>query len=313
MANNSDTVRSDQVDVQCDNAFAADSAAGERLARWGRCSVILRWRWRQIASLLGPTTGQVCLEIGAGSLGTLLRRNGGEWHSADRGNAAVARLHRLYGTCAAAIEADGHLPFPNGYFDAAVVTDTLERWPTETPLIAEIHRTLKPAGRLIIETPFLKKSLLHPLRRALGFSDERLGRVRVGYTESHLYEVLKDGFDVQEVRVYSGFFAELFEWLARWVAERRVQGPPAWTAEELDTREFGRLMRIYGILFPAAWVGAFLDRILPLRGHRIALRAKRRLWIPRKTPVLRDGRSIAEATLRARIGTASPLADLKRP
>ena len=292
---------------------ASDSQADERLASWCRRSVVLRTRWRQIAALLDATAGQTCLEIGAGALGPLLRRAGGEWYGADRGDAAAGRLRRLYGERAAAIGEDGRLPFPDGRFDVVVVLDTLERWMSEAPLIEDIHRVLKPAGRLVIEVPLLKRSLLHPLRRALGFSDERLGRVRPGYTESQLYGVLKDGFDVQEVRVYSGFFAELCEWMAHRAAERRVQGPPAWMAEELEPREFARLMRIYGVIFPAAWARAILDWVLPFRGHRLALRAKRRLWIPRKTPVLRDGRSIAEATLGTRIGSASPLADLRRP
>ena len=38
----------------------------------------------------------------------------------------------------------------------------------------------------------------------------------------------------------------------------------------------------------------------------MVLRAKRRMmWVPRVTPRLRDGRSIAEAALRSKIGTAA--------
>jgi len=292
--------------------FATPAAADERLARWCRRSMVLRSRRAALEALLGPTEGQTCLEIGAGALGALLRRRGGAWFSADFGAAAVERLRRLYGESAGAIGEDGRLPFPEGHFDAAVVVDTLERRADDVALIEQVHRALKPAGRLVIETPFHKPSPLHPLRRLLGFTDARLGQVRPGYREAELYEVLKDGFDVQEVRVFSGFFAEAFEYSARRSAERRVRGPTAWTAEELDPREFARLMRIYGGFFPLAWTGALLDRVLPFRGHRIALRAKRRLWIPRKTPILRDGRSIAEAALRTRIGTASPLAEIQR-
>lgn len=287
-------------------------AADERLVRWCRRSIVLRNRRAALEGLLGPTEGQTCLEIGAGALGTMLRRRGGEWYSADFGGAAVERLRRLYGESAVEIGENGRLPFPEGQFDAVVIVDTLERRPEELPLIAQIHRTLKPAGRLVIETPFHKPSPLHPLRRLLGFTDARLGQVRPGYREADLYEILKDGFDVQEVRVFSGFFAEFFEYCARRSVECHVRGPTAWTAEELDEPEFARFLRINSVFFPFAWVGAQLDRILPFRGHRIALRAKRRLWIPRKTPILRDGRSIAEAALRTRIGTASPLAEVQR-
>lgn len=292
---------------------ATDHDRGEQLARWCRRSVVLLNRFRQLSQLIGPTGGQVCLEIGAGSLGTLLRQLGGEWFSADSDARVADRLKRLYGDHAASIAPDGRLPFADGSFDTVVVVDSLERWADTTPRIQETHRVLKPAGRLVIEAAHHKRTLLRPIRRLLGFGDERLGRRRPGYTASELYEELKDGFDVQEVRVYSGFCAELCEWLARWLAERRVQGPPAWTIEELEPAEYARLMRIYGVLLPAAWLGHLVDRMLPFRGHRIAVRAKRRLWIPRRTPVLRDGRSIAEATLGARIGSASPLADLHRP
>ncbi len=291
----------------------ANPPADDRLARWCRRSVVLRARLRQIEALLGPTQGQTCLEIGAGALGALLRRRGGEWFGADISPEATARLRRLYGDTVAEIGPDGRFPFAEGQFDAVVVVDTLERRTDDVALIERIHRTMKPAARIVIETPFLKPSPLHPLRRMLGFTDARLGQVRPGYSESQLYEALKDGFDVQEVRVFSGFFAEAFEWFARRSAERRVRGPTAWTAEELDAVEFGRLMRIYGSFYPLALIGSALDRLLPFRGHRIALRAKRRLWIPRKKPVLRDGRSIAEAALGSRIGTASPLAEIHRP
>ena len=43
-----------------------------------------------------------------------------------------------------------------------------------------------------------------------------------------------------------------------------------------------------------------------LPDHHMVLRAKRRMmWVPRVTPRLRDGRSIAEAALGSKIGTAA--------
>lgn len=50
---------------------------------------------------------------------------------------------------------DGHvLPFPDASFDAVLCTEVLEHIPDPTETIREIHRVLKPGGRLILTLPW---------------------------------------------------------------------------------------------------------------------------------------------------------------
>lgn len=50
---------------------------------------------------------------------------------------------------------DGHaLPFPDATFDAVLCTEVIEHIPDPTEIIREMHRVLKPGGRLIATIPW---------------------------------------------------------------------------------------------------------------------------------------------------------------
>jgi SAM-dependent methyltransferase len=51
------------------------------------------------------------------------------------------------------------LPFPDGSFDTVVSFQVIEHIRRDRGLVAEIHRVLRPGGRLIISTPNRKMSL----------------------------------------------------------------------------------------------------------------------------------------------------------
>ncbi len=251
-----------------------------------------RQRRARIEAMLGPTEGLPCLEIGGadGGLGWFLRRRGGNWSSAELDPDAAHALEALIGAPVAAVGEDGRLPFEDETFDLVLVVDRLERAADDAALIRECHRVLKPAGRLVLHVMRARYAARTPPGGGTG------GR-RAGYSEADLFEVLKDGFDVQEVAGYGRPFAEGADRLGWRIVEQ--------------ARDAARAARLAA---PAVWLISRLDVLLPFaRGRRIILRAKRRLWIPRRRPVLRDGRSIAEATLGTRIGSASPLAAAKRP
>jgi hypothetical protein len=74
-----------------------------------------------------------------------------------------------------------------------------------------------------------------------------------------------------------------------------VQARARRAAEVGDER---KIMRVYSLSAPFFLVAAQLDMLLFFtRGHRLIASAQRRAWLPRKTPILSDGRTISEAVL----------------
>ena len=197
------------------------------------------------------------------------------------------------------------LPFADGQFDAVVVADCFQYLESDDAFVAECHRVLKSSGRLIVMVPRKKSwSLIRSLKRWTGLSDDKAHLYHKTYTEAQLFDVLKDGFDVQEVRTISGFFTELTDIFLQ------LMSGSSYTDEELvypESREkMQKIARIYAWLFPLYMVSSVVDRLLFfLHGYDFVVRAKRRMWVPRRTPHLRDGRSIAEAALQSKIGTAT--------
>lgn len=260
---------------------------------------------RQLDALLGPMPGQVGLDLGGwgGVISAALRRRGGTWCSMEAPGPAFDSLRRRCdGEHTHPIERV-ELPFDDQVFDVVVVIDLLQHARDSDALVQEFHRVLKPAGRLIVQAPFLRAGSFAPaLGRMVGIRDPWASRLRAGYTRAQLFAALKNGFDVQDSRVYGRPFSHLLDLALRAAAVRSsgVEGAihDAWARQ---AQRWGW----------ACWPAAFADALLPLsHGHRIIVRAKRRLWIPRRTPVLRDGRSIAEATLQTRIGSASVLSQI---
>lgn len=263
---------------------------------------------KHIADMIGPMHGLTGLDLGGwgGTLSAELRRRGGTWTSMDAPGPAFDSLRRRCGNDRVYPIERLHLPFADQSFDVVIMIDLLQHARDEDALVQELHRVLRPAGQLIAQVPRIRSGSVVPaLGRLLRIQDPWSSRLRAGYTPRQLFAVLKNGFDVQDARSYGRPLSYLSDSALRAVAIRRsgVEGAvyEAWA----------ELARQW---MPAAWAARILDAPLILsRGHRLLVRAKRRLWIPRNTPVLRDGRSIAEATLQTRIGTASTLAQLTAP
>ncbi len=140
----------------------------------------------------------------------------------------------------------------------------------------------------------------------LGQGDAHVGHVRAGYSRRQLFDALKDGFDVQDIRRYSRLLIEVADVLAHRQAVGAARAAAANRPDAITMCRAQAAAWRRGAW--ASWTAAQLDALLFLSpGYRMIVRAKRRLWIPRKAPILRDGRSIAEAALGSRIGTASTL------
>ncbi|MBP7274836.1 MAG: methyltransferase domain-containing protein [Kiritimatiellae bacterium] len=263
---------------------------------------------KHLEDMLGPLRNLTGLDLGGwgGALSAELRRRGGAWTSMDAPGPAFESLRKRCGDERIYPIERLQLPFADQSFDVVIVVDLLQHARDEDALVQELHRVLRPAGQLIIQVPRLRSgSVVSACRRLLRIQDPWASRLRAGYTPRQLFAVLKNGFDVQDARSYGRPWSHLFDLALRAAAVRRsgIEGAvyEAWA----------ELARTW---MPAAWAARVLDAPLLLsRGHRLLVRAKRRLWIPRHTPVLRDGRSIAEATLQTRIGTASTLAQLTAP
>ena len=276
-------------------------------------SLLKQAKLAEIAGMLGEVKEQTWLDLGGdnGVISYHLRRLGGTWHSADLDEKSVASIRRLVGKRVHQLKGP-QLPFEDGMFDGVVVIDMLEHLEDDARLIAECHRVLKPAGRLIINVPHLKKrAILRPIRRMLGLTDALHGHVRPGYTESALFDLLKDGFDVQEARTYSRFFVESLDTMIQLGARRMNRGQDAGqkgnVIDEQDFQKMEKAFRCYSRLYPFFQFAAGMDALLGFtKGYSLIARARRRPWRSRRAPVLADGRSIAEAALGGKIGTAAP-------
>ncbi len=255
-------------------------------------SYLLKVRLRMIAQAVGPMQGRTGLCIGTvpSTLRARLMTLGGDWVFTDERAA---------------------LPFEDGQFDRVLVLDHLEWVEDDYAFMAETHRVLKTAGLLFADVHHLKRwTLWRPVRRLFGVEERPASRLRDGYTGSGLFDILKDGFDVQETKTYCRFFVEGMETFTL-LAAGAFLGATLFDANQQEgegapTDVGRRLYTVQSVAYPFFFVADRLDWLLFFsRGYRLMAVARRRLWKPRRTPVLRDGRSLADAALNTRIGTAA--------
>jgi len=275
-------------------------------------SVLQRTVLRQIEQMLGPTRGQNCLLVNGESAGLALHLCAGDgaWHSVHLNRDVASVLKERDGKRAIWIT-NYKLPFMDHTFDALVVHDFLERQDDPQPFIEECHRVLKASGRLVINVPHAKRwALTRSVQRLLGLARAERSAPARSYSPTQLFAVVKDGFDVEDERTYSRFFLELTESIVELVIDYAVFGFRRRSEADRD-REPGHVLeqayRVRTWLYPCLVVAHALDHLLFFTsGYYLVSRAKRRIWRPRRAPVLSDGRSIADAAINTRIGTAGP-------
>ncbi len=257
-------------------------------------SYLLKSRMRMITQAMGPMQDRtgLCIGLVPAAFRARLMALGGEWTFTQAQHVP--------------------LPYKDGSFDRVLVLDHLEWVHDDYGFLADAHRVLKAAGLLYVDTEHHKRwTVWRPVRRLFGVEERQAERIREGYTERGLFDLLKDGFDLQETRTYSRFFVEGAETVLRltmgaFSGTARSDGADQ---EEIEDPELlnRRIARIQSIAYPFFLLGAKLDWLLfYTHGYRLRALARRRLWKPRRTPVLRDGRTLADATLNTRIGTAAP-------
>jgi cyclopropane fatty-acyl-phospholipid synthase-like methyltransferase len=260
----------------------------ELLHRLFQKNLLLRTKLREIVRSIANLEKNMCLEITCSTpiLSYYLRKAGGKWHTA-----VSEKEHALFEKCLGEnvhVFTQNELPFKRNTFDIIVLIDVLERVQSDVDFVEQCHKLLKSEGFLIVHTRQVKRrSLLNFLRRILGVRQN--DTVRPGYTESELFRVLRDGFNMREVKTYSHFFVETVDTVGRAIVERRKKLGNI-TNEEL--LKFYRIINIFYLL--AAQFDLFL---FFTKGNYIVATAQRRAWRPRRAPVLIDGRSIVDAVL----------------
>jgi SAM-dependent methyltransferase len=242
-----------------------------------RRSVLKQRKLEQIRRSLGDTEGLRCLDLGSdnGVISLLLRQQGGRWASGDLTDEAVTSIRGLVGEDVHKVDAS-RLPFADAEFDRVVVVDMLEHAPDESAFAAELRRITKQGGRLIVNTPHLKKTLLKKLRHALGQTDEKHGHLRPGYTPARLRELFS-GFEWEDSRTYSRFFSEFVDTVLNAGIERlgKQGSAKGMVVTGQDVAKHAKAFRAYAAIYPFVAATARLDALVPASGYMLIARATR--------------------------------------
>ncbi|MBN2163948.1 MAG: methyltransferase domain-containing protein [Pontiellaceae bacterium] len=271
-------------------------------------SIRRRRKLERVSALIGNTSNLHCLEIcaGDGIISASLRALGGSWKTAVSSNKAGESLHYSLKEKISRIE-NGKLPFDDGVFDRVVIVDALKGIQNDHEFIHECHRVLKNDGWVVINetrrTPFSATTMI---RRILHILPMAKGQRRNGYMAGELFNILKDGFDVPETIIYSNGLTEAAAALGEFAQFRLLQDD-YWLIRKAPQKDllfrYRRLHSLAGFFYPLMWILSALE-FLP--GHQLLIKSRRRHWRPRRQPKLIDGRSIAEAAINTKIGTAAP-------
>lgn len=257
---------------------------GDARAEWAKRlfgrSILKQRKLREIVQALGPTPDLRCLDLGSdnGVISLLLRERGGSWASADLTPEAVAAIRGLVGTDVHLV-AGAHLPFPDGSFDRVVVVDMLEHVADDVAFAAEVARITKLGGRLVVNTPHLKRTLLRRVRFALGQTDEKHGHLRPGYRPDDLQRLFGESFAFEGERTYSRFFSELVDTAINWGVERlgKRSSAKGMVVTGDDLARHAKMFRAYAAVYPFVWLVSKLDHAIPwASGYMLLAWARRR-------------------------------------
>ena len=240
---------------------------------------------REVSALLHllhaqPGAVRTGLDVGFTNAGVsrMLRLVGGYWMTVEptpqRRSLVAAALGQETVLC---LGKGGELPFEDKQFDAVVLAhgvlaDSLQAG----AIIKECHRILKTGGVFLLTVEYRKS-----LGLAAVFNRQRVVSGAGGsYTESEVFHLLKDGFDVLGFRFSCRFWVQL---VRQWVDRRRTSG--------IRGANNGWLRVLYGV----AW---FLD--VPLfwtRGHQMTVYGRRKGWRAKHARVLSEHTPVSDAVL----------------
>ncbi|MGA2586154.1 MAG: class I SAM-dependent methyltransferase [Candidatus Aminicenantales bacterium] len=215
----------------------------------------------------------VLLDLGCaqGILSYFLRRKGGHWVSADFDFTNLETSRALLEKNFVQI-GERALPFRNRSFDQVVCLDYLEHVDDDDLTLAEIRRTLKDGGKLILVTPHRGKFfILQKIRPLVGLKLAFYGHKREGYGRRDLEEKLgKAGFRLIKYKTSSRFFTELLELILNAVYVNVLAKKPQSKLRDGHIRpstsdEFAaqsKAFKFYKFIYPAVWLISRLDKLL---------------------------------------------------
>ncbi|MHA2215349.1 MAG: class I SAM-dependent methyltransferase [Candidatus Hodarchaeales archaeon] len=248
-----------------------------------KVSVMKQQKYHQLESLLGDTNGKVCLDIGGdnGVISSLLRKNGGEWHSADLDQKAVKSIKQLVKKRVYKIDGRS-LPFHDKTFDVVVIIDFLEHIVTDGEFIGEVKRVLKPGGVLIVNVPnFKPNSVLNSLRNGIGLTDEQHGHVRPGYSKISLIKLLGTDFNIQSCRTYSKTFSEIIDTLLNFLylilskmKKQNIENKKGTLLSASDIQRNEKELVILKLFYPFLLIFSKFDHLFFMQeGYRLVVKA----------------------------------------
>lgn len=244
-------------------------------------SVLKQQKLKEINSYLGQTDQLQCLDIGGdnGVISYMLRKNGGNWKSADLDPVSVDSIKQLVKEDV--FQIDGSItPFQAEEFDRVAIVDFLEHIPDDDQFVVELQRILKPGGVLVVNVPNIKEGVLRKLRLAMGQTDEKHGHLRPGYTLASLENLLGDKFIIQESKTYTKFFSELIDilvvgMLSMLKGKEKAQTQKGLIVTRQDMDRSSTLFRVYSLIYPLIRAVSMLDGLLFFRsGYMLIAKAQ---------------------------------------
>ena len=228
-------------------------------------SALKQRKFEMLTRYLGkPHQEKTYLDIGSdnGVISYLLRKEGGNWHSADLIPETVESIRGLVGSNV--VQIDGRdLPFADNTFDCIVIVDMLEHIATDREFVENLHRTLKPGGTLLVNVPDPNEGLLRKIRFSLGQTDEAHGHLRAGYTAPELATLLDGFFTVEQQETYSRFFAELIDTVITGALDFLKRGGRSKKGTVVtgdDMQKLKKSFKLYSLIYPVMAVFITLDR-----------------------------------------------------
>ena len=221
------------------------------------------------------------LDVGFTNAGVsrILRQTGGYWMSVEptaaRRNLVASALGQ---ETVLASGANGELPFEDKQFDVVVLAHGVLPHDTESAaaMIRECHRVLKAGGHCILAVEYRKRYGV-----AAALNRQRVVSGAGGrYSETEVFQLLKDGFDVLGFRFTCRFWVQL---VRQWVDRRREGGA------------YGMANGWLRFLYAAALL---LDALLVFtKGYQMTVYGHRKGWREKHAHVMSNVTPVSDAML----------------